>query len=81
MLYEIAFIKASTYRLRILKSLSEREKTPKTIANELNIRQNNISASLKELREHKIVECINPEVKKGRLYRLTDLGKEIFEKL
>ncbi|MBR0369724.1 MAG: helix-turn-helix transcriptional regulator [Methanobrevibacter sp.] len=64
-LYEIAFIKASTYRSGIVKALAEYEKTPKNIADELSIRQSNISGTLKELREHNIVYCINPEVKKG----------------
>ena len=30
-----------------------------------------------ELKAHELVECINPEVRKGRLYRLTDKGEEV----
>ena len=39
--------------------------------------QNNwqvLSKVLAELKAHELVECINPEVRKGRLYRLTDKG-------
>lgn len=36
---------------------------------------------LKELKDAEIAECINPEVRKGRLYRLTDLGDEIADNL
>ena len=37
--------------------------------------------SLKELKEAEVVECINEEARKGRLYRLTDWGDKIAEKL
>ena len=44
--------------------------------------QNHISNTLKELKDHELVECINnPEVRKGRLYRLTDKGELINKKL
>ena len=43
--------------------------------------QNHISNTLKELKDHDLVECINPEVRKGRLYRLTDKREEIVKKL
>ena len=33
------------------------------------------------LKNKGIVVCINPEMRKGRLYRCTDLGKEILKKL
>ena len=36
---------------------------------------------LSELKAHELVECINPEVRKGRLYRLTDKGEEVVKNL
>ena len=36
---------------------------------------------LKELKDVGVAECINPEVRKGRLYRLTDTGNEIANSL
>ena len=38
-----------------------------------------VSALLTDLKKHKIISCINEEDKTGRLYNLTDLGKQIFE--
>nr|WP_304103787.1 hypothetical protein [Methanobrevibacter ruminantium] len=35
------------------------------------------SKVLAELKAYELVECINPEVRKGRLYRLTDKGEEV----
>ena len=56
-------------------------KIPSKIANDAEIFQNHISNTLRQLKEHGLVECINPEVKKGRLYRLTDKGEKIVNKL
>ena len=36
-----------------------------------------MSKVLKELKDAGVAECINEEARKGRLYRLTDLGEEI----
>lgn len=42
---------------------------------------NHISKVLAELKAHELVECINPEVRKGRLYRLTDKGDDVVKNL
>lgn len=54
---------------------------PSEIAKDANIIQNHISATLRQLKEHELVECINPEVRKGRLYRLTDKGNSVVKEL
>ena len=54
---------------------------PSQIAKDTGIVQNHISNTLRQLKEHDLVECINPEVRKGRLYRLTDKGEEIIENM
>ena len=54
---------------------------PKQIANDSGILTNHISNVLRQLKEKDIVECINPEVRKGRLYRLSDEGLDILNKL
>ena len=59
----------------------EQVKIPSEIANDTGIYQNHISNTLRQLKDEDLIECINPEVRKGRLYRLTDLGKEVVEKL
>lgn len=41
------------------------------------ITRNNVSDILKDMREQKLVECINPNEKKGRIYQLTKTGLEI----
>ena len=78
---EINYVKNSTYRTRVMKSLDGKTKIPSEIAKDANIIQNHISTTLRQLKEHELVECINPEVKKGRLYRLTDNGNKVIKEL
>lgn len=68
----IEYIEKSQYRSKLLKSLSNDTKMPSQIAKDTGIVQNHISNTLRQLKEHDLVECINPEVRKGRLYRQTD---------
>lgn len=64
-----------------MKSLDGEVKIPSEIAKDAEIFQNHISNTLGQLKEHKLIECINPEVKRGRLYRLTDKGERIIKKI
>ena len=65
---EINYVKRSQYRLKVMKSLDGEAKIPSEIARDTEIYQNHISNVLKQLNEHELIECINPEVRKGRLY-------------
>lgn len=80
-LTEISYVKISKYRTKVMKSLDGDVKIPTAIANDSGIRTNHISKVLSELKAHELVECINPEVRKGRLYRLTDKGEEVVENI
>ena len=64
-----------------MKSLDGEAKIPSEIANDTEIFQNHISNTLRQLKEHKLIECINPEVRKGRLYRLTSKGDELVKNI
>ena len=80
MIKGISLIKSSEYRFKILKSIGNNIKTPSEISKEIKIRLNHISSFLKELKENNLVECLNEDTKKGRLYRLTKLGKNVIAK-
>lgn len=60
-----------------MMSLEGNVKIPFEIAEDTEIFQNHISNTLKQLKEYELIECINSEVRKGRLYRLTDKGEEV----
>ena len=81
MLTEISYVEISKYRTKVMKALEGNVKIPSVIAKDSGIRTNHISKVLGELKEHELVECINPDVRKGRLYRLTDLGAEVVENI
>ena len=81
MLKEMSYVEISKYRLKVMKALEDDVKIPSQIAKDSEIRQNHISKVLSELKAHELVECINPEVKKGRLYRLTDKGNELVKNI
>ncbi len=81
-LKKFAYVNVSSYRVKTVKSLKDGEvKIPTVIADEAGIRTNHISKVLSELKESGIAECINEEARKGRLYRLTSVGKEIADNL
>ena len=81
MLTEISYVKISKYRTKVMKTLEGEVKIPSQIAKDSDILQNHISATLQQLKEHDLVECINPEMRKGRLYRLTDVGEYVAKNL
>ena len=77
----IEFVQRSNYRQNVLKALENDVLMPTEIAKRSNIKTNHVSKVLAELKSKDLIELINPEVRKGRLYRLTDIGDEIVKKL
>ena len=73
----LEFVQRSTYRQRVLKSLEDDVLMPKEIAERSNIKTNHVSKVLSELKSKELIELVNPEAHKGRLYRLTDDGNVI----
>lgn len=80
-LTEISYVQISQYRTKVMKTLDSEVKIPSTIARDSGIRTNHISKVLSELKKHELVECINPEVRKGRLYRHTEKGEKVVRNL
>lgn len=77
----IKYVNRSKYRSRTLKAIGDGIKMPKEIAEDSGILQNHISNVLRQLKEKDLVECLNPNARKGRLYRLSDDGLDILDKL
>lgn len=78
---KVKYVNKSTYRVKVLKSLKDDAKIPKEIAEDSGILPNHISNVLRQLKEKDIVECLNPEVRKGRLYRLSETGLKVLDEL
>lgn len=76
-----AYVEISSYRLKVIKTIGNDIKIPTKIAKDSGIRTNHISKVLKELKDKNIIECINEEARKGRLYRLTPIGIQIYNEV
>lgn len=77
----VAYVKASDHRINIVKFLQYDLKTPKEIGEKLDVRTNHISNLLADLRKKDIVVCATPNVRKGKLYRLTENGINVLKYL
>ena len=62
---DIDCVNRSQYRLKVMKSLDGEVKIPSEIVNDTEIFQNHISNTLRQLKEHKLIECINPKGRNG----------------
>ena len=77
----LGYVKISPYRTNTLKSVGNELKMPSEIAYDINVKTSQVSSALSDLKKKSLVICVNEEVRKGRLYKCTDLGKEIIKKL
>ena len=78
-MYElISFLSRSKNRRTVLKNL-EKLTTPSELASKLKIQRSTISRTILELMDKKLVKCLTPKEKMGRLYQITDLGKKILK--
>lgn len=77
----LGYVKISPYRTNTLKSLGGELKMPSEIAKDIGIKTSQVSSALSDLKNQNLVICINEEVRKGRLYKCTDLGLEIINLL
>lgn len=76
---KLGFVRSSRYRNNIILSIGNDLKKPSEIANSVNISDKNVSRYLKELKENNLIVCLNESAKMGRLYKLTEEGKELLE--
>ena len=65
-------------RKKILKVM-DKPKIPTEIKEDAKLSLNNVSDVLREFKKKKIVRCLNPKEKTGRLYKLTSKGMRIRE--
>ncbi|MCL2115071.1 MAG: winged helix DNA-binding protein [Methanobrevibacter sp.] len=78
---KLSFIKSSKHRENILHFIGDEIKISTEIARNINISSKHISKYLRELKDENIIVCLNENDKRGRLYKLTPLGKEILKYL
>ena len=79
--YTLGFVLASKYRKKVMLALQDKASTPSIISEKTKIYPSHISNTLSKLVEKKLVVCLTPKLKKGRLYELTVNGKKILKDL
>lgn len=73
----VALYKSSKYRQKVLACIGGGTMTPSEIAESVGIRLNHVSMVLAKLKASGLVKCLNEDSKRGRLYELTALGKQV----
>ena len=53
--------------------------TPTNLSKKTNIERASVSRALINLSKKGLVVCVNPSEKTGRLYKLTDKGKKVYD--
>ncbi len=71
----------SEYRKSVVSAMEPGARTPKQIATTTGLHLSHVSTTLNELVAEKVVVCLTPELRKGKLFQLTDLGREIAKRL
>jgi len=75
------FVASSQRRASIVKCLNNNPATPKELSKRSDINMSHVSNLLSDLRDEGIAVCVNPDRKRGRVYRLTDQGERVAAKL
>lgn len=79
---KMGYVLSSKHREEIVNVLYKNKMSiPSKIAKETDILPNHISFYLKQLKENDLIVCINENNRKGRIYKLTEIGNKIAEEL
>ena len=75
------FVIASKVRKNILSTLDEKPFTPSEITRKLSLDKSQITRALHELEKERLIICLTPHNRKGRLYKISKEGRYLIEKL
>jgi len=78
---DLGYLISSSISRKVLHALQNGYQTPTGLSKFLKISLSNISTKLGELKKRGLVNCINPERRKGRIYVITEKGKFLIENL
>ena len=79
---DVSFIMGSPVSKKILQCLDKKSPlAPLQISKECDIARSNVSTKLNGLRNHKLVEVINPDARKWRFYKITIDGRKVLKEV
>jgi len=76
-----SYVISSKVRKKIILALGKKPLTPTQIAEKTEMNLSQVSHSLTDLSDEGMIECMNPEQKKGRLYTLLEDGEWVLKKI
>lgn len=77
---DVSYVVRSKMRKSVLLEL-ETPKTPTMLARTLKTSMPSVSRTLRQLEDRGLVSCLTPEERVGKIYSLTDKGKETLKKI
>lgn len=72
----VSLVTRGSVRMKVLKGLL-RPHTPTELAKTHGVARSAVSRSIKALEKVGLVECLTPDEKMERYYRITDTGKKV----
>jgi DNA-binding transcriptional ArsR family regulator len=72
----VGLLKGSPTRTKILKALESGPMTPKELVLRLGLHFSQVSTALKELNDAALLQSLTPNRRKGKVYSITNSGKE-----
>jgi len=77
----ISYIISSTLRFKIMIELNKGVNIPTKLAKNVGYPISHVSKTLKELEEKALIKCLTPKRRKGKIYEISLLGKEILSNI
>jgi len=77
----VAFVTSSDLRHNIMAVLKKGERTPAQLSEELRISRQKVDRVLNQLQGVKLVVCLTPHRRKGRVFAITERGYAVLETL
>ena len=77
---DVSFVLSGSKRKGLLLAL-DNPRTPAQLSKIISVSVTNMWSKLKALEDKGLVECITPEAKKGRIYRLTKKGESVLKEV
>jgi predicted transcriptional regulator len=77
----LSYILRAKNRINILGALSDGKKISAQIEKQTEMYKSHVSRALKELKDKKLISCINPNDRDFKFYELTSEGKKVLSEV
>ena len=80
---QVSYVQMSKNRMQVVRLLDESGTplTPTELSERMAVAFNSASRAVRQLSDHGLVACLNPDAPRYRRYRLTETGRAVWETL